>query len=125
MTRVLVLYYSSYGHIERMAQVVAEGARDAAAETDIKRVPELVPENVAKRSGYKVDQVAPDRHVAELPNYDAIIFGSGTRFGAMTNAQFPRSNRLTLGKARLLERWGRYSRVLEPSMAVRNRPFSQ
>jgi NAD(P)H dehydrogenase (quinone) len=59
MTRVLVLYYSSYGHIERMAQAVAEGASDAAAETDLKRVPELVPENVAKRSGYKVDQVAP------------------------------------------------------------------
>jgi NAD(P)H dehydrogenase (quinone) len=61
-----------------MAQAVAEGAKDAVAETDIKRVPELVPENVAKRSGYKLDQVAPIATVAELPNYDAIIFGSGT-----------------------------------------------
>lgn len=83
MTKVLVLYYSSYGHIETMAQAVAEGARSAGAEVDIKRVPELVPEEVAKKSGYKLDQAAPIATVDELPNYDAIIVGVPTRFGNM------------------------------------------
>jgi NAD(P)H dehydrogenase (quinone) len=85
MTKVLILYYSSYGHIERMAQAVAEGVKEAGAEVAIKRVPELVPEDVAKQSGYKLDQAAPIATVAELPDYDAIIFGSGTRFGVMTS----------------------------------------
>ena len=85
MSKVLVLYYSSYGHTERMAQAVAEGVREACAEADIKRVPELVSEDVAKKSGYKLDQAAPIAAVAELPNYDAIIFGSGTRFGVVTS----------------------------------------
>ena len=85
MSKVLVLYYSSYGHTERMAQAVAEGVREACAEADIKRVPELVSEDVAKKSGYKLDQAAPIAAVAELPNYDAIIFGSGTRFGVLTS----------------------------------------
>jgi len=85
MTKVLVLYYSSFGHTERMAQAVAEGVRKACAEADIKRVPELVSEDVAKKSGYKLDQAAPIAAVAELPNYDAIIFGSGTRFGVVTS----------------------------------------
>jgi NAD(P)H dehydrogenase (quinone) len=84
MTRVLVLYYSSYGHIERMAQAIAEGVRQAGAEAVIKRVPELVPEEIARKSGYKLDQPAPVATVAELPSYDAIIFGTGTRFGNMT-----------------------------------------
>jgi NAD(P)H dehydrogenase (quinone) len=66
MTKVLVLYYSSYGHTERMAQAVAEGVRETSAEADIKRVPELVPEDVAKKSGYKLDQAAPIASVAEL-----------------------------------------------------------
>jgi hypothetical protein len=79
VTKVLVLYYSSYGHIERMAQAVAEGAGEAGAYVDIKRVPELVPEEVAKKSGFKLDQAAPIATVAELAEYDAIIFGSGTR----------------------------------------------
>ena len=85
MSKVLVLYYSSYGHTERMAQAVAEGVREACAEADIKRVPELVSEEVAKKSRYKLDQAAPIAAVAELPNYDAIIFGSGTRFGVVTS----------------------------------------
>ncbi|MGG5887114.1 NAD(P)H:quinone oxidoreductase [Falsiroseomonas sp. HC035] len=85
MAKVLVLYYSAYGHIEAMAQAVAEGARAAGAEVDVKRVPELVPEEIARKSGYKLDQAAPIATVDELPNYDAIIFGSGTRYGTMTS----------------------------------------
>ena len=83
MAKVLVLYYSSYGHIETMAQAVAEGAREAGAEVVIKRVPELVPEEVARKSGFKLDQAAPIATVDELPNYDAIILGVPTRFGNM------------------------------------------
>lgn len=85
MANVLVLYYSSYGHIERMAHAVAQGARDANADVVVKRVPELVPEGVAKRSGYKLDQVAPVATVEELPQYDAIIIGTPTRFGSMAS----------------------------------------
>ncbi|KPQ09545.1 MAG: Trp repressor binding protein WrbA [Saliniramus fredricksonii] len=84
MARVLVLYYSSYGHIETMAGAVAEGAREAGAEVTIKRVPELVPQEVAQQSGYKLDQAAPIATVEELADYDAVIFGTGTRFGNMT-----------------------------------------
>ncbi|WP_374449034.1 NAD(P)H:quinone oxidoreductase [Stella sp.] len=85
MTRVLVLYYSSYGHIETMAGAVAEGARSAGATVDVKRVPELVPEEVARRSGFKLDQAAPVASVQDLADYDAIIVGTGTRFGRMTS----------------------------------------
>jgi NAD(P)H dehydrogenase (quinone) len=85
MTKVLVLYYSAYGHIEKMADAVAEGARGAGAEVDIKRVPELVPEEVAKASYYKLDQKAPVATIDELANYDAIVVGTGTRFGRMTS----------------------------------------
>lgn len=84
MAKVLVLYYSSYGHIETMANAVAEGVREAGAEAIIKRVPELVPHDVAQKSGYKLDQPAPIATVQELPEYDAIIFGTGTRYGNMT-----------------------------------------
>jgi len=83
MAKVLVLYYSSYGHIETMAQAVAEGVREAGAEAVVKRVPELVPEEVAKSSGFKLDQAAPIATVDELPGYDAIILGVPTRFGNM------------------------------------------
>ncbi len=83
MTRVLVLYYSSYGHIETMAGAVAEGVREAGAEAVIKRVPELVPEEIARKSHFKLDQPAPIATVDELPEYDAIIFGVPTRFGNM------------------------------------------
>lgn len=85
MAKVLVLYYSAYGHIETMAQAVAEGARAAGAEVDIKRVPELVPLEVAQRSGYKLDQTAPVATVDELVHYDAIIVGTGTRFGRISS----------------------------------------
>ncbi len=81
--KVLVLYYSSYGHIETMAQAVAEGARSAGATVDLKRVPETVPEAVAKSSHFKLDQAAPIATVDELPSYDAIILGVPTRFGNM------------------------------------------
>lgn len=83
MAKVLVLYYSSYGHIETMAQAVAEGARSAGAEVTVKRVPELVPEDVARASHFKLDQAAPVATVAELADYDAIIIGTPTRFGNM------------------------------------------
>ncbi len=83
MTRVLVLYYSSYGHIEKMAGAVAEGVKEAGAEAIIKRVPELVPEEIAKKSHFKLDQPAPIATVAELPDYDAIILGVPTRYGNM------------------------------------------
>lgn len=83
MTKVLVLYYSAYGHIETMAQAIAEGARTAGAEVTIKRVPELVPEEVARNTGMKLEQAAPLATVDELPQYDAIIFGTPTRFGNM------------------------------------------
>src|SRR5258707_7270946 len=85
MTKVLVLYYSAYGHIETMANAVAEGAREAGATVDIKRVPELVPPDVAKASYYKVDQAAPVAKIEELANYDAVIVGTGTRFGRMSS----------------------------------------
>jgi len=83
MSKILVLYYSSYGHIERMAEAVAEGARSAGADVAVKRVPELVPETVAKASHFKLDQAAPIASVDELPDYDAIIIGVPTRFGNM------------------------------------------
>jgi NAD(P)H dehydrogenase (quinone) len=83
MTKVLVLYYSAYGHIETMAGAVAEGARSAGAEVTVKRVPELVPEATARATHMKLDQAAPIATVDELPGYDAIIFGTPTRFGNM------------------------------------------
>ena len=85
MTKVLVLYYSAYGHIETMAQAIAEGAREAGAEVDIKRVPDLVPAEVAKAAHYKIDQAAPIATVEELADYDAIVIGVGTRFGRMAS----------------------------------------
>lgn len=85
MPKVLVLYYSSYGHTETMAEAVADGARSAGAEVAIRRVPELVPEEVARKSHYKLDQPAPIATVEELPTYDAIIVGTGTRYGRMTS----------------------------------------
>jgi NAD(P)H dehydrogenase (quinone) len=84
MTKVLVLYYSSYGHIETMAQAVAEGAGSVdGVEVTVKRVPELVPEDVARGSGMKLDQAAPGADPGELADYDAIAFGTPTRFGKM------------------------------------------
>jgi len=85
MAKVLVLYHSVYGHIEKMAEAVAEGAREGGATVDIKRVPETVPDEVAKASYFKMDQAAPVATVDELADYDAIIFGAGTRFGTVAS----------------------------------------
>lgn len=85
MSKVLVLYYSSYGHIEQMAEAVAAGAREAGATVDVKRVPETVPEEIAKGAHYKLDQSAPVATIADLENYDAIVVGTGTRFGRMSS----------------------------------------
>ena len=83
MTKVLVLYYSSYGHMEKMAEAAAEGARSAGATADVKRVPELLSEEAARAAHYKLDQKAPVAKVDDLANYDAIIVGTPTRFGRM------------------------------------------
>ena len=83
MAKVLVLYYSSYGHIETMAQAVAEGARASGAHVDVKRVPETVPQDIAQSAHFKIGQAAPVATVSELENYDAIIIGCPTRFGRM------------------------------------------
>jgi len=85
MARILVLYYSAYGHIETMAQAVAEGARAAGASVDVKRVPELVPAEVAEKSHYKLDQAAPIAAIDDLAEYDAIVVGTGTRFGRIAS----------------------------------------
>ncbi len=85
MAKVLVLYYSTYGHIETMANAVAEGARAAGAEVAVKRVPETVPEEIAKGAHFKLDQAAPVATVDELADYDAIVFGAPTRFGTVAS----------------------------------------
>jgi NAD(P)H dehydrogenase (quinone) len=83
MARVLVLYYSSYGHVETMAGAIAEGARGAGATVDVKRVPETAPEEIARAAHFKLDQAAPIAQVNDLVEYDAIIVGAPTRFGRM------------------------------------------
>lgn len=83
MTRVLILYYSSYGHVETMASAVAEGVRAGGAEAIVKRVPETAPPEIAAAAHFKTDQAAPVCAVDELPDYDAIIFGVPTRYGRM------------------------------------------
>jgi NAD(P)H dehydrogenase (quinone) len=83
MAKILVLYYSSYGHVETMAEAVAEGARSAGATVDVKRVPETAPAEVAKAAHFKLDQKAPIAVIEELADYDAIIIGCPTRFGRM------------------------------------------
>ena len=85
MSKVLVLYYSTYGHVETMAQAVAEGARAAGASVDVRRVPETVSEDVAKAGHFKLDQKAPIAKVEDLADYDALIIGTGTRFGRMSS----------------------------------------
>ncbi len=84
MTRILILYYSSYGHTEAMANAVAEGARTVpSVEATVKRVAELTPREMAEKSHYKLEQAAPEASVAELADYDAIVFGTPTRYGNM------------------------------------------
>ena len=85
MIKVLVLYYSAYGHIEQMAYAIAEGARRGGAQVDVKRVPELVPDAVARAAHFKLDQVAPLASIEDLAEYDAIVVGVGTRFGRMAS----------------------------------------
>ena len=85
MAKILVLYYSSWSHMEAMAKAAAEGARSAGADVTVKRVPELVPEDVAKSAHYKLDQDAPVADPLELADYDGIILGMSTRFGAMSS----------------------------------------
>lgn len=85
MTRILVLYYSTYGHTETLAGAIAEGIRKTGAEAVIKRVPELMPEDVAKSAGAKLDQTAPIASPKELGEYDGILFGTPTRFGNMAS----------------------------------------
>ncbi len=85
MTKVLVLYYSTYGHIETMAYAIAEGVREAGAEAVVKRVPETVPQEIAQKAHFKLDQPAPIATVQELPEYDAIILGVPTRYGRMAS----------------------------------------
>ena len=84
--KLLVLYYSTYGHTETLAHAVADGAREVdGAEVTVKRVPELVPEEIASNSGFKTDQDAPLADPNELAEYDAIVFGTPTRFGNMAS----------------------------------------
>ena len=83
MSKVLVLYYSSYGHLETMASAIAEGARSTGATVDIKRVPETAPLEVAQAAHFKLDQSAPVASIADLEHYDAIVIGAPTRFGRM------------------------------------------
>jgi NAD(P)H dehydrogenase (quinone) len=85
MAKVLVLYYSSYGHMEQMANAAAEGVRQAGGEAVVKRVPELVPEEIARSAYFKLDQPAPVATVDELADYDAIILGVPTRYGRMAS----------------------------------------
>ena len=85
MTKVLVLYHSTYGHIETMANAIAEGAREAGATVDVKRVPETAPLAIAQAAHFKLDQAAPVATIEELKDYDAIIVGTGTRFGRLSS----------------------------------------
>ena len=85
MAKVLILYYSTYGHVEAMAQAVADGARSEGAEVSVKRVPETVPDDVARKGGFKLDQPSDFATVDELPSYDAIVVGTPTRYGRMAS----------------------------------------
>ncbi len=85
MAKVLVLYYSTYGHTETLADAIAEGARSTGAVADVKRVPETVPEDIARSNHFKLDQAAPIARVSDLEDYDAIVIGTGTRYGRITS----------------------------------------
>lgn len=85
MAKILVLYYSTYGHMEAMAEAIAEGARSTGATVDIKRVPETVPEDIAAKNNFKLDQKAPVAKVEDLADYDGIIIGTPTRFGRVSS----------------------------------------
>jgi NAD(P)H dehydrogenase (quinone) len=85
MSKVLVLYYSTYGHIETMAHAIADGVRAGGAHADVKRVPETVPLEIAEKAHFKLDQPAPVASIADLEHYDAIVVGTGTRFGRISS----------------------------------------
>jgi NAD(P)H dehydrogenase (quinone) len=85
MSKVLVLYYSAYGHIETMAHAIADGVRAGGAHADVKRVPETVPLEIAEKAHFKLDQPAPVASIADLEHYDAIVVGTGTRFGRISS----------------------------------------
>ncbi len=126
MAKVLVLYYSSFGHIETMAHAVAEGARAAGATADVKRVPENVPDEIAKAYHFKLDQSAPIAKVEELATYDAIVVGAPTRFGRMPSAMgsfWEQAGQLWMTGA-LLEKSAAHSLRARPSTAAMRRPFS-
>lgn len=127
MAKVLVLYYSSYGHIETMAKAVAEGAIGAGAQVDIKRVPETAPLEVARNAGFKLEQDAPIATVSDLADYDAIIIGTGTRFGRMSSqmAAFLDQAGGLWARGALNGKWVAPSRLLPASMAARKRPYSR
>jgi NAD(P)H dehydrogenase (quinone) len=125
MARVLVLYYSSYGHIERMALAEADGARGAGADVDVKRVPELVPRKVALAAHYKLDQIAPIAQIDDLASYDAIVFGTPTRFGNMA-AQMKNFIDQAGGlwaQDKLMGKWDLCSPRLQANMAAKRRQF--
>ncbi len=86
MAKLLILYHSTYGHVETLAEAIAQGAREVeGVDVAIRRVPELVPDEVARGSHYKMDQTAPVATVAELTDYDAIVLGCGTRYGRVAS----------------------------------------
>ena len=85
MPKILVLYYSTYGHIETLAHAIADGARSTGATVDVKRVPETAPLDIARAAGFKLEQAAPIAQIADLAGYDAVIVGVGTRFGRMAS----------------------------------------
>jgi NAD(P)H dehydrogenase (quinone) len=127
MSKVLVLYYSSYGHVEQLAYAMAEGARAAGAEVAVKRVPELVPEESARRNHFKLDQPAPIATVNELPDYDAIIIGVPTRYGRMGSqmANFLDQTGGLWARGALNGKSARRSRPQAHSMADRRRLCSR
>ena len=105
MAKVFVLYYSSYGHIELMANAIAEGIRKSGAEVDIKRVPETVPHSVASDAGFKLDQTAPIATVDELANYDGLVLGTGTRFGRVSSQMAAPSSAPMIPRATSMSQW--------------------
>lgn len=123
MAKVLVLYYSAYGHIEAMANAVATGAREAGASVDVRRVPELVPESVADAAHYKREQPAPLAKPEDLADYDAIVLGTGTRFGRMGSQMATTWTRRTgFGPAACCKaKSGRPSPPRQASMVARRR----
>ena len=126
MAKILVLYYSAYGHVETLAKAVAEGARSAGGvEVTIKRVPELMPEEVARKAEAKLDQVAPIAAVAELSDYDAIIFGTPARFGNMASQMRNFSSIRQAVCGQRAHSWARWAACLPPpERAGETRPRS-